>query len=350
MFTDRHPGQLHATAPEGVTPNRMIHQVRVWTVLYDGQVAAPNNSRAERILPLLAEMRRSTRPLSLADAGEVVDLSPDHLQRTFAAHVGESPDRYQRRLRLERGAIDLRSTNLRIIDVALRAGFESHEAFTRAFTAHFRVGPRDYRKRTERLDDHASRLIESSGPCVGLYGFQRSAETPFSNHHINRMRDQHMPTSDIARETITETPTIVATRRIARENLAEAIGECLPMAYAYALEAGHAMAGPPFVRYVSQTAAFDEIEAGVPLTEPAGTVEHPDLAAGTMPGGDVVTGTHEGSYDSLGESHAALDLWMSEQGLRPDGGPWEVYITDPGEFPDPKDWRTTIIWPYVQRS
>ncbi len=40
---------------------------------------------------------------------------------------------------------------------------------------------------------------------------------------------------------------------------------------------------------------------------------------------------------------------MEENGLRPAGAPWEWYVTDPAEHPDPADWRTEIYWPAASR-
>ena len=36
---------------------------------------------------------------------------------------------------------------------------------------------------------------------------------------------------------------------------------------------------------------------------------------------------------------------MESQGLASAGAPWESYITDPTEHPDPKDWKTEVCWP-----
>jgi len=38
-------------------------------------------------------------------------------------------------------------------------------------------------------------------------------------------------------------------------------------------------------------------------------------------------------------------MWIEAQGLAPSGAPWESYVTDPGNFPDPKDWKTEVVWP-----
>ena len=36
---------------------------------------------------------------------------------------------------------------------------------------------------------------------------------------------------------------------------------------------------------------------------------------------------------------------MESNGYRPGRARGESYVTDPGEFPDVKDWRTEIYWP-----
>jgi AraC family transcriptional regulator len=36
---------------------------------------------------------------------------------------------------------------------------------------------------------------------------------------------------------------------------------------------------------------------------------------------------------------------MREQGLSVAGPPWETYLTDPGDHPDPATWETEIVQP-----
>jgi amidase len=57
------------------------------------------------------------------------------------------------------------------------------------------------------------------------------------------------------------------------------------------------------------------------------------------------TTTHGGSYDSLYRAHAAVQQWIEAEGLTAAGAPWECYVTDPADYPDPKDWKTEIFWP-----
>jgi len=70
-----------------------------------------------------------------------------------------------------------------------------------------------------------------------------------------------------------------------------------------------------------------------------------DVRADILPGGWVATTTHADVYEKLTEAHAAVQQWIETEGLTLAGAPWEVYITDPADYPNPKDWKTEIFWP-----
>ena len=36
---------------------------------------------------------------------------------------------------------------------------------------------------------------------------------------------------------------------------------------------------------------------------------------------------------------------METEGLVAGGAPWESYLNDPSDYPDPKDWKTEVFWP-----
>ncbi len=75
----------------------------------------------------------------------VAGFSVPHLHRVFLAQVGESPTAYVRRLRLERAGRKLRMGASDIGEVALAAGYGSHNAFSKAFKHHFGLSPQAFR-------------------------------------------------------------------------------------------------------------------------------------------------------------------------------------------------------------
>ena len=72
-------------------------------------------------------------------------VSPYHLSRAFSLSFGWSVMAYVKARRLSEAAISLRNSDARILEIALEAGYESHEAFSRAFRAEFGVTPEQAR-------------------------------------------------------------------------------------------------------------------------------------------------------------------------------------------------------------
>lgn len=86
--------------------------------------------------------------LDLEELAHLACFSRFHFHRIFAAMTGETIADHVRRLRLERAAMELRSGAKQVIQVALDAGYEAHEAFTRAFKAAYGVSPAEFRRET----------------------------------------------------------------------------------------------------------------------------------------------------------------------------------------------------------
>lgn len=71
--------------------------------------------------------------IDFAKAAEKACCSTFHFQRMFFAINGLTPADYSRRRRLTLAATELTSKTNRVIDIALKYGYESPDAFTRAF-------------------------------------------------------------------------------------------------------------------------------------------------------------------------------------------------------------------------
>jgi AraC family transcriptional regulator len=119
-------------------------------------------SYQERILKVLLYIQKNLdRELSLAELAEVACFSPYHFHRVFRGMVGEPVAEYIRRLRLDWSANRLRLSERSITDLAFQAGYDSLEAFTRAFRQRFGVAPSHYRT-LQRPDIPISASIEDA--------------------------------------------------------------------------------------------------------------------------------------------------------------------------------------------
>ena len=70
-----------------------------------------------------------------------------HFDRMIRSVAGEPPSAFRRRLLLERAAYRMITTTAPLLDIAVEAGYGSHEAFTRAFTKAYGAPPAAWRRR-----------------------------------------------------------------------------------------------------------------------------------------------------------------------------------------------------------
>ena len=84
--------------------------------------------------------------VTLLEMSERLGYSPYYCSRQFSRLTGMTLRDYVRYRRISRAALELRDTDQRILDVAVKYGFSSQEAFTRAFRKAFRLTPAAYQR------------------------------------------------------------------------------------------------------------------------------------------------------------------------------------------------------------
>lgn len=87
--------------------------------------------------------------ITLDQLSEIACFSKYHFHRLFTAYTGLSLQQYIRWLRLKRAAHQLIvDKDKSIIEIAINAGFESHESFTRAFKQSCGINPSAFRSQS----------------------------------------------------------------------------------------------------------------------------------------------------------------------------------------------------------
>ncbi|WP_042202837.1 AraC family transcriptional regulator [Paenibacillus camerounensis] len=82
---------------------------------------------------------------TLLRMSEQLGYSPYYCTRQFHTLTGMTVRDYIRLRRISRAALELRDTDDRILDIAVKYGFSSQEAFSRAFMKAFKLTPGAYR-------------------------------------------------------------------------------------------------------------------------------------------------------------------------------------------------------------
>lgn len=287
----------------------------------------------EDLLPLLEYMHdhRGER-MALHELARRTGVSASKLQRAFSRIVGESPKQFNRRLQLERAITLLVCTRASVLEVALASGFESHEGFTRAFHQHVGTSPRAFRAESQaRAQDWSlhAHIIDHTGPCVRLFRHLQPRGVPMNY--------------DITLQRVPAMTTLYQRARCTHADVGQTLGELLPAVFTYATQNHIAMLGHPVVRYLEWGPGMVTLEAGIPVVP--GAEGAGDIEVATLPEVDAAVTIHTGSYDGLGDAHVAVEIFLHEQGKARTGPTREVFLTDPGEVPNPEEWKTQIVWP-----
>lgn len=89
--------------------------------------------------------------IDVREAARIALCSEHHFKRMFSFLAGVSISEYIRRRRLSHAALELQGTDARVIDIALKYGYSSPDAFTRAFQQLHGVTPTEARLPGQRL-------------------------------------------------------------------------------------------------------------------------------------------------------------------------------------------------------
>lgn len=80
------------------------------------------------------------------EIAQAVHVSLPYLHKLFATYVGMGMHEYRRLRRLSKAALELRNGTLPVLEIALKYGYSSQEAFTVAFAQVLGATPGSYRK------------------------------------------------------------------------------------------------------------------------------------------------------------------------------------------------------------
>jgi AraC family transcriptional regulator len=109
---------------------------------------------SDRMNSAIDHIENNLDKFNINEAATEARCSSFHFQRMFFAIIGITPAEYVRRRRLTLAATELAAGNAKIIDIALKYGYESPNAFTRAFRNMHGINPREVRTLGVKLSAH----------------------------------------------------------------------------------------------------------------------------------------------------------------------------------------------------
>ncbi|RKH35224.1 AraC family transcriptional regulator [Corallococcus llansteffanensis] len=244
-------------------------------------------------------------PIEPATLARAASFSLHHFHRIFRAQMGETVMEHVRRLRLERAARRLRAGgDVRLLDLALEAGYESHEAFTRAFISRFGVPPSGFREQP------SSRVLawrQAHADATGVDVQVRSH--PAIRVAFMRHRGSYADVGGLWQ------------RMLAWAGTQGLLGR-EPVLYGVCPDDPEVTA-EPLLRFDACVVVGD----GFTATDEVGVME--------LPGGTYAAGLHRGDYGRLAETYLeVIGRWFPTSGYEPaPDAVIEHYLNDPSCTP-----------------
>jgi AraC-like DNA-binding protein len=123
------------------------------------------------------------------DLAARLHLSRFHVDRLVSSVAGETPSALRRRVLLERSAYRLGTSDVEILTIALEAGFDSHEGYTRAFRRAYGVPPSQWRRHPTPYRLGVADAVHFYPPgCLRLpsptHGASMDLVTGMIEHHV----------------------------------------------------------------------------------------------------------------------------------------------------------------------
>jgi AraC family transcriptional regulator len=286
----------------------------------------------ERLLRVLVYIQQHLdEAIALDHLAHVAHFSPYHFHRLFRGMVGESVMEHIRRLRLERAAQRLKLSDQPVTQIGFDAGYETHEAFTRAFRAMFDESPSQFRQIHQALPFRSSPSGVHFVPDGKVGDFQ-----------LSKTEGKPM---DVRIERIA--PMRVAFVRHVGPYCQ--VGAAWGRLMSWAGRQGLLNQRPKILGVVHddpEITAAEKIRYDACLVVDERVKPEGDIGVQEVGGGDYAVTTHRGPYEKLGETYARLcGEWVPASGREMRFAPsFEVYRNSPQETA-PADLMTDVCVP-----
>ncbi len=291
----------------------------------------------ERLLRVLVEIQQHLdEPLELEQLAALAGLSPHHFHHVFTGMIGESLGSHIRRLRLERAASRLKLGKAQVIEIGLEAGYETHEAFSRAFRQSFGCSPTQFRKPHRGTPwPAASSGVHYENSAAQLRNFRTA---PWGDKNMN-----------VTIETLKPMRVAFVRHTGPYNDVGKAWEKLMMLLGKDGLISGNTQ----FIGICHDDPAVtppDKIRYDACITVDEDFRAQGEIGVQSIPGGDYAVMTHFGPYQNLGHSYAKLlGQWLPRSGRTLRSTPcFDIYFNSP-ENTEPEDLITDVYAPLEKK-
>lgn len=290
-------------------------------------------NRINRVMDYIEHNLDKTVDLSIL-AG-IASFSPFHFHRIFTAMVGETPNNFVSRIRLERAAQLLHNDpKTSVSDIAFACGFVNISSFSRAFKGHFNITTTEFRNQDRAIFIKNGVRYSKIGKAVRKIGknYQQINEQ-FCSVELNQL---------IIMDTkieIKQMPelNLIYCRHTGAFNK---IGQAYEKLFNWASPRGLVKQGTKTVTVYHDDPAItsiDKIRQDASIIVDGNVKVDGEIGKSKIPSGKYAVGRFEINVTEFEEAWNTMCAWFTESGYQSTDGPtYEYYHSDCSENPEHK--------------
>lgn len=285
-------------------------------------------ARINRVMDFIN--RNLDKPIDLSVMADVASFSPYHFHRIFTFIVGETPNNFLSRIRLEKAARLLQDNQkIPISEVAFKCGFINVSSFSRAFKSYFGVSAKAFRESEKAL--YIRDGIRYSKNCKPISKIGKNWQ--MVNDHLCCVELKQLLIMDTNIE-VKQMPelNLIYCRHMGAFNK---IGQAYEKLFKWAIPHGLVKPGTQTVTVYHDDPSITSVEkvrqdASI-LVDGDVKVEG-EIGKSTVRAGKYAVGHFEISENGFEQAWNTMCSWLTESGYQPGDGPtYELYHNDYSE-------------------
>lgn len=275
------------------------------------------------------------KPLDLGILASIASFSPYHFHRIFTVVIGETPNNFVLRIRLEKVAQLLHDNpKSSVADIAYRCGFTNISSFSRAFKSHFNMTTTEFRNQDKAM--YVKNGIRYSKNCKAVSKIGKHTQ------HIN---DQFC---SVELKQIIIMDTKIEIKQMPELNLIycrhmgafNKIGQAYEKLFKWAGPRGLINNSTKTVTVYNDDpsiTSIDKVRQDASIIVEGDVKVEGEIGKLTIPTGKYAVGHFEIRETEFEQAWNTMCLWLSESGFQPEDSPtYEYYHNDYDANPEHK--------------
>ena len=273
--------------------------------------------------------------IDLAIMAETASFSPYHFHRIFTAMIGETPNNFVSRIRLEKAALLLTDNpKFTVGDVAFQCGFINASSFSRAFKTYFGLTTKEFREQEKAIYTKNGIRYSKNCKAVSKIGkHPQQVNDQFCSVEFNQIIIMNTKIE------IKQMPelNLIYCRHMGAFNM---IGQAYEKLFRWATPRGLVTPETKTVtvyRDDPSITAIEKVRQDASIIVKGDVKVEGEIGKSTIPSGKYAVGHFEIKETEFEEAWNTMCSWLTESGYQPADNPtYEYYHNDYKEHPEHK--------------